>query len=766
VKTYDEFVAGKVRKIPACGFEPYTLNGHLFEWQKLIVARAIRLGRSAMFEECGLGKTLQQLEWARQVCRHTGKAVLILTPLAVAAQTISEGVRFGIVAKHIREPEDFWPGAINVTNYDRLHKFEHLIPECAGVVLDESSILKNYMGKTRRKLTDMFSGTQYRLCCTATPAPNDFMEFGQHCEFLGTMASNEMLSRWFLNDTMNFGTYRLKGHARKDFWEWVSSWGACVSKPSDLGFEDGAFRLPQLETSLMNVRVDQVAGAAEGEMFRNSTVNASSLFREARLTAKERVGSVADVVNETSEPWIVWCNTNHEADLLAKAMPDAVEVRGSDSLDSKEEKIDAFSTGKARVIVTKPSIAGHGLNWQHCNNVAFVGLSYSFEDFYQALRRSYRFGQQKPVRCVIVQSDAEGNVLKTIKRKMDQHAEMQREMAIATARQLNSEERRLEMNKGIETELGTGWTLHLGDCIRVMKSLPAESIDFSVYSPPFANLYIYSDDVQDMGNTVDQDEFFEQYQFGIAEKFRLTKPGCLSAVHCKNLVEYQGRDGRSGLHDFRGDIIRAHESAGWQYHAEFVIWKDPVIEMQRTKAQGLLFKQLCQNSRYSRAGMPEYVLIFRKWGEGMAENDVEHPIGEADHWKYIGESGPVVSNNERHREIQIWQRYASPVWMDISQTRVLNVSAARDSQDEKHICPMQLDVIDRLIFLYTKAGNVVLSPFAGIGSEGYCAVKMGRKFIGAELKRSYFETACSNLRKAEDEARDLFSLAKSNLQLA
>jgi len=223
MKTYDQFIAGKVRKTLACGFEPDILNGHLFEWQKLIVARAIRLGRSAMFEECGLGKTLQQLEWARQVCKHTGKAVFILTPLAVAAQTVSEGVRFGIVAKHIREPEDFWPGAINVLNYERLHKFLDLIPEAAGVALDESSILKNYMGKTRRTLTATFAQTPFRLCCTATPAPNDFMEFGQHCEFLGVMDSNEMLSRWFINDTMNFGTYRLKGHARADFWKWVQA---------------------------------------------------------------------------------------------------------------------------------------------------------------------------------------------------------------------------------------------------------------------------------------------------------------------------------------------------------------------------------------------------------------------------------------------------------------------------------------------------------------------------------------------------------------
>jgi hypothetical protein len=257
-----------------------------------------------------------------------------------------------------------------------------------------------------------------------------------------------------------------------------------------------------------------------------------------------------------------------------------------------------------------------------------------------------------------------------------------------------------------------------------------------------------------MGNCANESEFFKQYEFLIAEKFRITKPGCLSAVHCKNLVRYANRDGSAGLNDFRGMIIRAHEKAGWTYHSEHVIWKDPVIEMQRTKAQGLLFKQLCQDSRYSRAGMAEYVILFRKWSEGMKDYPVPHGV-ETD-WKFIGEDEPANFKDERHRRILTWQKYASPVWMDISQTRVLNREVARESADEKHICPLQLDVIERCLWLYTNKGDTVFSPFMGIGSEGYCALNAGRKFIGAELKESYFNLAHTHLEKALDERKTLF----------
>ena len=729
---YDEFINAKTRRAASHGFTPLTITAPLFEWQAHVVRWAVIQGRAALFEDCGLGKTAQQLEWAWQVCQHTGGSVLILTPLAVAHQTVKEAAKFGIPASVAKSQSCITSPGIYITNYEKLDHFD--CDSFQGVVLDESSILKNFTGIIRRKLTDSFSKTPYRLCCTATPAPNDFMEFGQHCEFLGVMPSNEMLSRWFINDTMNFGTYRLKGHAENDFWEWVASWAACISSPEDIGYDGSKYVLPKLMIESKVVDVDEVQGADEGEMFRNPEMNATTIHREMRMSCPARCEEAARLVaSKPDEPWIVWCNTNYEADELKKLIPDSVEVRGSDNAKDKEKKLDAFTDGDARIIITKPGVAGYGLNWQHCRNVVFVGLNYSFEDFYQALRRSYRFGQKKQVNAHIIQGRTEGAILAVVNRKIDQHKQMQEKMRIAAKAFRNENDKQLIMKNDITTKEGDGWTLAHADCVRFAKSLPDNSVDFSVYSPPFASLYIYSADSQDMGNCANDEEFMEHYKFLIAEKMRITKPGCLSAVHCKNLVNYTNRDGKAGMRDFRGEIIKAHVDLGWAYHAEVTIWKDPVIEMQRTKAQGLLYKQLRTNSKYTRTGMAEYLMIFRKWGD-------------VDEMK----TNPVTHTREDFTLDQ-WQQWASPVWMDIRQTNVLNVRAARCPTDEKHLCPLQLDVIERAVTLWSNPGDLVYSPFTGIGSEGHMSLQLGRRFIGSELKESYFNQACQNLTNAKSQ---------------
>jgi hypothetical protein len=282
------------------------------------------------------------------------------------------------------------------------------------------------------------------------------------------------------------------------------------------------------------------------------------------------------------------------------------------------------------------------------------------------------------------------------------------------------------------------WTMYLGDSAEVLRGIPDRSIGLSVYSPPFSNLYVYSDSERDMGNSDDDAQFLEHYRFVVRELLRATRPGRLTAVHCKDLVDYQGRDGRAGLRDFPGDIIRLHESEGWKYHSRVTIWKDPVIEMQRTKAHGLLYKQLRTDSSFSRQGMAEYVLVFRKWA---AEGEEVSPV------THTKESFPLDQ----------WQQWASPVWMDIQQTNVLNAKIAREDADEKHMCPLQLDLIERCVRLWSNAGDVVVSPFAGVGSEGVVSVKHGRKFVGVELKRAYWEQACANLAEAAQDRQNQFS---------
>lgn len=375
--------------------------------------------RGAAFLDTGLGKTFLQLDWAR----HIPDEVLIITPLAVAQQTIREAKKLlGMDIGFSSDGEV--KKRITVTNYERVHHFD--CSRFQGVVLDESSILKGQNSKTRKQLTEAFKEAEFKLCCTATPAPNDYTEIGNHSEFLGIMPQMEMLMRWFVHDSANTADWRLKKHAVKDFWEWVASWAACVSKPSDLGHDDTGYNLPPLRTHthLSEAPLDK----PEGMLFDLPQVSATGLHKSARKTAEERCQKLADMVNESDEPWIVWCESNNESEMLTKLIPDAVEVKGSDTLAKKEENLLAFTDQKARVIVSKAKICGFGMNWQHCRKIAFCSISYSYERFYQAVRRSWRFGQTKPVDVHVFIADSELGVWRTIEKKTKGHDQMKKEM--------------------------------------------------------------------------------------------------------------------------------------------------------------------------------------------------------------------------------------------------------------------------------------------------------------------------------------------------
>jgi hypothetical protein len=398
----------------------------------------LRAGCAALFLDTGLGKTLCALEWGRVVVEHTGLPVLMLAPLAVAAQHEREAVKFGIDAKAIRDPSQIDGARIYITNYDRLDKFD--ADEFGGVVLDESSILKSFHGATTRALIAAFRNTPFRLCCTATPAPNDHAELGQHSEFLGVMSQSQMLTRWFIHDSADTGNWRMKGHAVKDFWNWVSGWARCVSKPSDLGFDDTGYDLPTLDLKRHIVAADRSLDTGhekdgQARLFRMPDTSATSIHREKRMTTDARADVIADlVVSEPDETWVIWCDTDYEADALADRIPGAVEVRGSMSAEVKEANLTLFSSGQTRVIITKPSIAGFGLNWQHSARMAFVGLSFSYESFYQAIRRCWRFGQSRPVNVHVACADTEESIWQIVSRKAGDHDAMKAEMTAAMSR--------------------------------------------------------------------------------------------------------------------------------------------------------------------------------------------------------------------------------------------------------------------------------------------------------------------------------------------
>ena len=423
---YEDFLAGKQHIPPSCGFEvdKPAMNIHMFEWQKDITRWALRKGRAALFEECGNGKTIQQLEFADQVAKREGMPVLIVAPLTVGAQTLREAQKFGYSAAICRTQDDVTPG-INITNYEMLQHFDGR--SFAGVVLDESSILKNYTGKMRNQIIEMFKDTPYRLSCTATPSSNDYMELGNQVEFLGIMSRTEMLATYFIHDGSDTGKWRLKGHAEDRFWEWVSTWAVVLTCPGDLGYPNDGYILPSLN---MTEHIVEVKSDGEYSLFGCEIAKTLTERRDARRASlRERCEQAAEIIAQNpDDQWVCWCDLNAESELLAEFIPNSEEVRGSDKPDAKEDALMRFANGALRVLITKPSIAGFGMNWQQCHNMIFVGLSDSYEQMYQAIRRCYRFGQKRPVNVHIVTSAAEGAVKANVERKEQQAAEMKRNM--------------------------------------------------------------------------------------------------------------------------------------------------------------------------------------------------------------------------------------------------------------------------------------------------------------------------------------------------
>ena len=729
--SYVEFLKKKETFDPATGLKNIPeLNPMLFEFQRDIVRWGLKRGRAAIWADCGLGKGPMALEWAN----HVPGEVLIVAPLAVSRQFQREAAKFNVtigIAKNKSEIKE----RITVTNYERLDGFDP--SQFNGVVLDESSILKSHDGKTRTALIESFQKTPFRLCCTATPAPNDHMELANHAEFLGTMTRVEMLAMFFVHDGGETSKWRLKGHAEGDFWRWLSSWAIMMRKPSDLGYSDDVFKLPEIKIHQHTVSVEK---ATNGFLFPIEANTLQERIGARRETTADRVKECAAIVNATDRPFLVWCNLNTESELLGRSIKGAVEIKGSDSPEEKEAAMIGFTEGRIRVLITKPSIAGFGMNWQHCADMAFVGLSDSYEQFYQAIRRCWRFGQKKSVNVHIITAETEGAVVANIRRKESDAVKMAERMVDhmkdINAESLHGGTSRSKSEYARDVKNGKSWTAHLGDCVDVVSEIESDSIHYTIYSPPFASLYTYSNSDRDMGNCKDADSYMEHYGFLVKELYRATMPGRLVSFHCMNLPTSKERNGFIGIRDFRGELIRLHESEGWIYHSEVCIWKDPVTAMQRTKALGLLHKQIKKDSCMSRQGIADYLVTMRKPGENPER----------------------VSHTPEDFPVSLWQQYASPVWMDINPSDTLQYRSAREHNDERHICPLQLDVIRRAMKLWSNPGDLVLSPFMGIGSEGFVALEMGRRFVGVELKRSYWEQSCRNLDMAQSQSNDLFAM--------
>lgn len=732
--TYAQFLASKRATSSPAGIEVALDDIHpmLFEFQRVIVQWALRKGRAAIFADTGLGKTLISVECARLA----GQRTLILAPLSVARQTVNEARKIGVDVHYTRTGHDLHQ--INITNYEML---EHFNPDDFGmVILDESSILKSMASKTRDMLIEKFADTPYRLAFTATPAPNDITEIANHAEFLGIMTRVEMLAMYFIHDsdTTAHGGWRLKGHATDAFYRWMASWSMSVKKPSDIGFSDEGYNLPPLHTEPIVVRTEY---SPDDQLFFTGLKGVGDRSKARRGTIGDRVQCAVDLVNrdklacyydiqsstdaqkgDKPAQWILWCGMNDESSALARMIPDAIEITGSDNPDKKIAAIEAFQSGKYRVLVTKPSIAGFGINLQNCHNMAFVGIGDSFESYYQCIRRCYRFGQQSPVNAYIILSDIEQEIYQNVQRKEEEAATMSQQL-IQHVQQFERDEiaqveRQWDYSE--DTIVNEHYKLMLGDSCERIAEIPADSVDLSVFSPPFQSLYTYSPTERDLGNSRTAEEFYEHFNYIIDGLLRITKPGRNCCVHVQQIAASLIHDGFIGLKDFRGDVIRAFSARGWVYYGEVCIDKNPQVQAIRSHAKGLAFAQKNKDSSWSRPAFADYILLFRKPGDNAVPVKTD------------------ITNEE-------WIEWARPVWYGIRETETLNATEGRDEKDERHVCPLQLGTIERCVRLWSNPGETVFSPFTGIGSEGYESIRNGRKFIGIELKESYFRTARKNL---------------------
>ena len=718
---YVSFLDTKIIAVPDHGpkVTDDQINPILFDFQRDLTRWAVRKARCAIFADTGLGKTFMQLEWARLTEQRT----LIVAPLAVAEQTVDEAHKLDMNVKYARHPEDAAGHRHVITNYEIVDRFDPA--DFGAVVLDESSILKNYTGKTRTQLIRQFAGTQYRLACTATPAPNDIAEIANHAEYLGVMSRVEMLAAFFVHDQDG---WRLKGHAREPFYRWMASWGMAIRKPSDLGYSDNGFDLPPLN---IDAHLLPVEWTPDGQLFSIGLSGITERASVRRDTLESRCKKAAQLVEaEPDEQWLLWVGLNDESDALSELLPDAEVVEGAHSPEHKADVLRRFAAGQVRTLITKPSIAGFGLNFQTCARMAFVGLGDSYEQYYQAIRRCWRFGQTRPVDVHVVLSEPEqaiyNNVLQKEATANEASAGLVRNVAQYELEELMEATHHATY---IEDEAaGDRWTMKLGDSCERLTEIEDESVGLAVFSPPFESLYTYSPSERDLGNSATSGQFWEHFSWVSDNLLRTLKPGRLAAVHVQQIPTTKMVEGYIGLRDFRGDTIRHFIERGFIYHGEICIDKDPQAQAIRTKAKSLMFVQLEKDSSWMRPAFGDYIILMRKPGEN-----------------------PEVIETDVTRDE--WIQYARPIWYNIRESDTLNVAEARSNDDERHIAPLQLETIRRCVRLWSNKDDLILSPFAGIGSEGFVAVQEGRRFVGIELKPEYWKTGVKNLGIAEQNYR-------------
>lgn len=815
--SYTEFISQKVVQAPKSGFSvnPDQLHPSLYPHQRDTVLWALEGGCRAIFSSFGLGKTRVNIEICRQVLQHEGGLALIIAPLGVRQEfTKNDAPQMGIDIEYVRNMDEV-AGAMTpflITNYERVRD-GHIDPSKFTVVcLDEASILRSTGSLTFDTFMNVFQGVKYRFVFTATPSPNRYLELINYAHFLGVMDRGQALTRFFKRDSQKAGNLKIHPHKEREFWLWVCSWALMLYRPSDLGYSDEGYELPELKVIFHEIPADHTKAQQktddDGQYFllQHEAMGLVAGAQEKRESMTERVAKAQQIISqdETSH-WLIWHHLEAERHMLEKAIPESTSVYGSLDLETREDRVLGFSNGAIRILNTKPELSGSGCNFQrHCHKNIFLGINYDFNDFIQAIHRTHRFLQKESVEVHIIYTETERAILAELKAKWQRHEEMQARMReIVSEHGLNQLSMVKALNRAStvnrQERTGKNWKFINNDCVQETQSMQDNSVDLIVTSIPFSNHYEYTPSYLDFGHTDNDAHFFAQMDYLIPELLRITKPGRVACIHVKDRIFYGSQTGTgfSTVNPFHAKTLFAFMQHGWEYMGMAIIPTDVVAENNQTYR--LTYGEMVKDGTKMGFGSPEFLLCFRKpqtnKGKAYADEPVTHDRDQygLGRWQIDADS-TWRSSGDRLLDIDQLVKYASAekglsiikekirdyfnstgydykkhveiaeklnekgklpktfslltppmtdeakewIWDDVIRMRTLNLNQA-NRKKEQHVCPLQLDVVERCIERFSNPSEVVFDPFGGIGTVPYMAVKMGRYGIGTELNEDYWK---------------------------
>lgn len=823
---YLSFLKKKIVTAPVSGFgvRPEDIHPALKPHQRDAVVWACAGGRRALFESFGLGKTVQELEFCRQVLRHEPGRALIVLPLGVRQEFYHDAVEILGMDKpeYITATDQAGKDGIYITNYERVRDGGIDPQRFSCVVLDEAAVLRSFGSKTYQTFLPLFRGIRYKLVATATPSPNRLKELIHYAGFLEIMDTGQALTRFFQRDSTKANNLTLYPHKEEEFWLWVSSWALYVGKPSDLGYDDAGYDLPPLEVREHIIEDDYgVAMEKDGQMKLLNDVAESlpEAAREKKTSIAARVSKAREIVEASpGEHFILWHDLEDERREILRQMPETVDIYGAMDYQERERRVMDFSYGRTRLFATKKSLSGAGCNFQrYCHRAIFVGIDYQFHDFIQAIHRIYRFLQTERVVIDIIYTEAEQPIYRELMAKWKQHNEMQEKMG-DIVRQYGLHQRdaidRMTRNIGVtRVEIkGENFTAVNNDCVEETSRMEENSVDLIVTSIPFSNHYEYTPSYNDFGHNEDNEKFFQQMDYLTPQLLRILKPGRLACIHVKDRVLFGNATGTGmpTLDPFHAMSIMHYMGHGFQFMGQIVVLTDVVRENNQTYRLG--WSEQCKDGTKMGVGCPEYVLLFRKLPTDTSKAYADEPVSKSKaeytraqwqidahaFWRSSGDRLPTkeeVLSAPVSRLQDIYRRYSrgtvysyeehvaqakkldedghlpatfmvvAPgswsewVWDDINRMRTLNTTQSRRRQT-MHVCPLQLDIVDRLINRYSNPGDLVLDPFGGLGTVALEAINAGRRGYTIELNNGYFRDAVGYLEAAEDElsAPTLFDL--------